>query len=41
MERPLSRDDRMRLARFAVNRGFETGIILDTIRDIARDIDID
>lgn len=39
MERPLSRDDRMRLARLAISRGFETGIVLDTIREIAHDDD--
>ena len=35
MERPLSRDDRMRLARFAVSRGFETNLIVEAIRVIA------
>jgi len=40
MERPLSRDDRIRLARFAVSRGFETGLIVETIRTIASSSDI-
>lgn len=35
MQRPLSREDRMRLARFAVSRGFEADLILDAIRTVA------
>ncbi|MBR5440975.1 MAG: RecX family transcriptional regulator [Prevotella sp.] len=33
MAQPLSRDDRLRLARFAASRGFETSLILSTVND--------